>query len=231
MARIEYPFVRGREYPFSKLTEFRSDLLAHRQNDQNFSGDIRLNKLPWAKVYNEEIVPIALLADVKRFEESETFKLMPEGDPADIELGLVTGKLRCQVTLADPVWSDRKSGRGSGYLSSLRMRLLSEGFPAFGGRKIHQEKNGEIVSVPDALSQQKRNSACRLGLRQAMVRKQKHDGTGFALLIYARELCFQLIDCDRFELSDFVSDAMRDICTFKFRPLWVVDDGFLWEHQ
>ena len=225
MARIEFPFERDRDYSFAELRTFLSELRVNRQNDPAFSAEVRCNRVPWAKVYNEEIVPIALLADQKGLRETDTFRLTAEGDPADIVLGLATGKVLCQITVADPTWPEKNPKSGSGYVRSLRMELLREGEPAFGGRYTYK-KNGTIVSEPHARDVREDYDACRRGLFQAFKRKQGHDGSGYALLIYARGYRFQLID---FDLSALVSAAVREFGEINFRPVWVVDDKFFWE--
>jgi hypothetical protein len=222
---MEFPFARDRDYPFAELRAFRSDLLKFRQINHQFSDDLRCNKLHWAKTYNEEIAPTAILADEKGFGERETFRLMPEGYPADIVLGLDTGNIPCQITVADPVWPSMNDRSGGGYVRSLQMELLRTDELTFGGKNTYK-KDGVIISEPHARDVQEDYLACRLGLGQALARKQMHDGSGFALLIYARGHRFQLID---FDFSTFVAATVREIDPVSFKPLWVVDDGFLWE--
>ena len=61
MSKIHFPFLRGETHTFGELRAFEAALLKIRQEDLVFSGDLRSNKLLWAKARNEELLPIVLL--------------------------------------------------------------------------------------------------------------------------------------------------------------------------
>lgn len=105
------------------------------------------------------------------------------------------------------------------------MEVLRKGDPAFGGAKIRRE-NGSILCEPHARDALVDYEACKQGLVSAIKRKQPHDGSGCALLIYARGYRFQLID---FDISALIKDGLNLAGDTKFAPLWVVDANFFWE--
>jgi hypothetical protein len=229
MAPIDFPFERNREYLFGDLRECQSKLSRIRQ--KRFSDDLRRNKLPWAKHYNEELAPIALLADHKGFDDREKFTLTPEGHPVDVVLRLHDKMIPCQVTVAFPAWPEMSIKGGGGHEYSLRMELLGKGKPYFGGGKTRRggktrKDHGVIISEPHARHPLVDYAACKAGLVAAIKRKQSYDGAGRALLIYAREYHIHLIDLDAHVL---IEDAVREAGGITFHPLWVVDQGLFWE--
>jgi hypothetical protein len=225
MAPLDLPFFRDRSYPLSALRAFSSELASARRADQAFSGELRSNRLPWAKVWNEELVPIVLMADQKRYAGDDTFRLMPEGHETDVELFVGNRHIACQITVADPAWSETGPESSGSYLNHLRMERLRLGKPVFGGsntRKI----DGAIVSEPHARDAREDLAACRRRLIAAINRKENHDGIGSTLIIYARGHRFLLID---FDMSELVAAAVRDAGAPTFKRICVVDDRFLWE--
>jgi hypothetical protein len=227
MSKIHFPFLRGETHTFGELRAFEAALLKIRQEDSVFSGDLRSNKLPWAKTRNEELLPIVLLADHKGFANSEKFELMSAGHPTDVTV-YTGGRARpYQITVADPAWDLSGSGNSGGYLHHLRMERLRLGAPAFGGANTKKE-NGIIVSEPYARSVQDDIDACRRPLIEAIKRKQAHDGSGCTLLIFARGYRFLLIDVN---VAELVTDAACLAGANSFERVCVVDAKFFWESE
>jgi hypothetical protein len=227
MNKIHFPFLRGEKHTFSELRAFEAALLKIRQEDPVFSGDLRSNKLPWAKARNEELLPIVLLADHKGFADSEEFELMPEGHPTDVTVYAARNTRAYQITVADPAWDVSGPGSSGGYLHHLRMEQLRLGEPAFGGANTRKEY-GVIVSEPHARNVQDDIDACRRRLVEAIKRKRTHDGTGCTLLIFARGYRFLLIDVD---VAELVADVVYQAAASKFERFCVLDEKFLWESQ
>jgi hypothetical protein len=105
MSKIHFPFLRAQKYTFGELRAFEAALLKARQQDAVFSGDLRSNKVSWAKTRNEELLPIGLLADHKGFADSDKFELMPEGHSTDVQAHTGTHITCYQITVADPAWT------------------------------------------------------------------------------------------------------------------------------
>jgi len=218
---VHFPFVRDRKHSIGELRAFEAELLTARQRDQAFSAVLRTNQMPWAKVRNEELLPIKLFADHTGMDDEERFRLMPEGHDTDVEIFGKENCIKFQITVADPIWDDAHSG---GYLRSLRMDLLQLGMPAFGGARVRKEK-GVPVSEPHARSAEDDIRACITGLVKALDRKRTHVGAGQSLLIYAREFSFLLIDADE---SEVIASAIAQAGAHTFDQVYVVDERFIW---
>ncbi|HJW42626.1 MAG TPA: hypothetical protein VJ476_15530 [Rhizomicrobium sp.] len=225
MTKLEFPFVRDQYYSIGALRAFELELATYRQRDQEFSGELRSNRLPWAKAWNEELVPIALMANQKCYADRDAFRLMPEGHSTDVEILAENRRVACQVTVADPAWSETGPGSSGSYLHHLRMEQLRQGGPAFGGGNTCKI-DGTIISEPHARDALDDLTACRRRLVEAIERKRSHEGKGTTLVIYARGHRFLLID---FDMTELVAGAVRDADAQSFERVCVVDDKFIWE--
>ncbi len=131
----------------------------------------------WAKEYNEELAPVALLADHKGFDDREKFTRMPEGNPVDVVLRLHDKTIRCQVTVAFPVWPGMSITGGGGYEYSLGMERLGMGAPYFGGG-VTRKEHGVIISEPHARHPSVDYAACKDGLVAAIKRSSHMTARG-----------------------------------------------------
>jgi hypothetical protein len=227
MCKIQFPFLRGQKYTFGELRAFEAALLTARQQEGVFSGDLRSNRVSWAKTRNEELLPIGLLADQQGLADSDRFELMPEGHSTDVQVYRGEHTTRYQVTVADPTWENSGPSSSGGYLHHLRMELLRCGKPAFGGANT-RKKNGIIVSTPHARDVQDDIDACRRRLIDAIKRKKAHDGTGCTLLIYARGHRFLLIDVN---VAELVTDSVLQAGATSFERVCVVGERFFWQSE
>lgn len=218
---VHFPFVRDAVHSIGELRAFEAGLLTARQGDQTFSAVLRTNQIPWAKVRNEELLPIKFFADHTGTDDTELFRLMPEGHDTDVEIFGKDNCIKFQITVADPTWDGAPAG---GYLRSLRMDLLQLGMPAFGGARARKEK-GVPVSEPHARSTEDDIRACINGLVKALDRKRTHVGAGQSLMIFAREFPFLLIDADE---SKVVASAIAQAGAHTFDQVYVVDERFFW---
>jgi hypothetical protein len=83
---ISFPFERNKFYTIGELRAFQTKLSQARRRDPILSANIRARKLPWAKLCCEELFPITVFADHNRLADDAEFRIMPEGDPVDVEL-------------------------------------------------------------------------------------------------------------------------------------------------
>jgi hypothetical protein len=224
MTAVSLPFARGETYPIRDLRAFAAELAAQRQAEPAFSGELRSNRLGWAKAWNEELLPVLLFVDQEGISDDGTFRLMPEGHATDVELVVQGQQIACQVTIADPSWADAGPAKSGGYLHHLQMECLREGRPAFGGGNT-AKVDRKIVSSPHARDVAEDLAACRRSLAAAIRRKADHDGSRSMLLIYARGQRFLLVD---FDMAALVGKAVRDVGATSFARIAVVDDKFLW---
>ena len=148
------------------LRDFRAQLSIYRRSDPEFSQQLRENRpSPWAKAWNEELVPLMHLADGLGLQDGERFILMPEGHEHDGEL-VVAGERCCvQVTVADPVWLS--SSFPAGQLHALKLQHSRSGEPAWGGANL--SRNGRrTVSVPHAEVSHRGRGGLQAGLVAAV---------------------------------------------------------------
>src|SRR5882724_857520 len=105
MEEIVFPFERGKEFALGELRAFESSLSDRRQLNPALSGELRCNKVAWAKTRNEELVPLKLFVDHHALPDDDRFILMPPGDAVDVQLTTRAGQIPFQVTVVDPAWT------------------------------------------------------------------------------------------------------------------------------
>lgn len=72
---MEFPFNRDVFYSVGQLRDFEVELASRRAADKHFSDNLRSNKLPWAKLRNEELMPFALVLTGVKFLVQRSLKL------------------------------------------------------------------------------------------------------------------------------------------------------------
>ena len=215
-----FPFVRGLEAEISALRDFAARLSSYRRAYQGFSQRLRENGRPWAKAWNEELVPLLYLADGLQLAGDDRFALMAPGHASDVELVARGERRAIQVTVADLVWPE--ASFPAGQLHALKNKHLAEG-PVWGGAHLHRDASGKIVSEPHARGPD--DDACRAGLVAALERKRPHDGRGKTLLVYAREFSQHLYDSDTHAIF---ADAVATVPQLTFDLVCVVDWHVFW---
>lgn len=187
---IKFPFERDRWYRLSDLRVFCDEVAQSRRSDPKLSSDIRLNRLPWSKLFNEELHPFRHFADIREFPDTAEFKLSALYHPA-VDLHFRWHQeVTIQVTIADVAWG---SARDAGKAVRWLYEYLEHSLFAFGGggtRKV----NGALISEPRVLTSEDRIEACVKALQVALVRKLHSAGRADWLLVYARGFATQLID-------------------------------------
>ena len=227
---MRFPFSRERSYLVGELRTFEAELRVARQADPELSRSIRGHKLPWAKLWTEEMLPLWLYAGHSSLPDDDEFRMMIEGHPVDAEIrSRSVGVLSFQITTAYPEWDEPgQDARSGGYVRHLERFGSNQGVPIFGGGRISKAANGRVTSQPRARSPEISRLAWQAGLAKAIAAKVTksvtYAGKVDVLLVYANRLRFETID-DRTE--DIVllamQTALHDMQSLPFRKLIVLD--------
>jgi hypothetical protein len=206
----------GEWYTIGHLREVASGIIGDRQKDPALSAKLRTqlrSEVPWAKSWNEELFPLKLLADHKKFLDADMFRWTPEG-VADFEIRAAGAVIKIQSTMAYPEWSVTVSQRG-GHVHHREMKNVNAVGHSFGGG---------LVSVPRARGYEEDLRAWRSGIRTALAGKLKPKYAGCGLLIFARGCRFNTID---FSFEEVVTPALTEVGTATwgqvFETLYVLD--------
>lgn len=214
-----YPLVEGRTYRIGDLRAAETALLAERQADQDLSSRLRVQEridIEWAKLRNEEWLPLMLLADGLRLDPSDTFRWTPAG-AADFVVSAGTRTLNVQCTMAYDEPAD--ANYHGGHLHHLEMKHQRDNGFYFGGGKI---------SEPNALDVVEQLASWRTGIRSAVeakLAKTSYAGQELDLLVYARMCSFDLID---FSLEEVAGPVLETIGKNRwgqaFANIYIVDN-------
>lgn len=225
-----FPFRRDQTYTFGELRSFEKELTSARQSDPAMSREWRVpgtsEAARLAKI-REETYPLMLLADLKVYPGSSTFRLTPDGTPA-IDAVVCDGSdsFQVQITIADPIWFD-SNGQPSngGYDHRLTMEGLNKDGVVHGLAAMRRE-NGEIASGKPVKSFSEEFDACVRGIVGALNRKISDASVNARLLVHARGYCMHVID---FSLEDVVHAALQQIGPAKvdgaYSAYYFVDEG------
>jgi hypothetical protein len=235
---ISFPFERDKFYSIGELRAFQTKLSLARQRDPVLSANIRARKLPWAKLYCEELFPIRLFADHNRLPGDAEFRIMPEGNSVDVELRSSPGLTRFQITTAYAEWDEPgDEARDGGYIRhALEMAGVNQGTPVFGGGQIEKTADGQIVSNPRARSPDIDRVAWHLGLTKAirskLAKSETYSQKVDVLLVYAEWLRLNTIN-EKTEdvVSPAIQEAIRDTSTLPFMKLIILDQGAYVEYR
>jgi hypothetical protein len=191
LTEFRFPFERCRWYPIRELRIFERELSEIRLSNSVFSNKLRCNGPTWAKLWNEELVPISLLVDWHELSDSLEFQIAGGGDPmADLYLRFSEHQVGFQITVADVDWN----GDG-GRTWALENQALANGMVAWGGGGTSKKNyKSKVESVPVTISHEDRVRACTQALAKALQRKTSKPEHSDCLLIYSRGAAFQLFD-------------------------------------
>jgi hypothetical protein len=228
---ISFPFERDKFYSIGELRVFQTQLSEAFQEDPALGDNIRAGKLPWAKLWREELFPILLYADHDHLADDAEFRVMPAGNTVDVELRYASELTRFQITTAYPEWDEPgDEARDGGYIRhALEYAGVNQRVPVFGGGQIEKGPDGRIVSNPRARSPNVNRTAWHLGLTKAISNKlaksetysQKVD----VLLVYAEWLRINTIDE---KTADVVLPAIEEAIpesSLPFTKLIILDQG------
>jgi hypothetical protein len=217
--RSIYPLEHDRLYTVDELREAEATLLADRQADQDLSSRLRVQdrkEIDWAKLRNEEWLPLMLLSNGLGLDDADTFRWTPAG-AADFVIASGKNTLNVQCTMAYDEPEEAKFR--SGHLHHLEMKHQRENGFYFAGGKI---------SEPTARDVMEQLSTWRTGIVSAVeakLAKTSYLGQRLDLLVYARKCSFDLID---FSLAEVVLPALDAIGNNNwgrvFANLYVVDN-------
>jgi hypothetical protein len=187
---LRFPFERERWYPLAKLRAYCDEVSQRRRRDSKLSSALRLNGLQDSKVFNEELQPFRILADLRGFPDEAEFELAAPYQPAiDLRFRLER-EVSIQITVADLDWGVSSN---PGEVVRWQNEFLAQHSFAFGGGGT-RKKNGIVSSEPHTVSSEDRINACEKGLCSALSRKMSGSKKADWLLVYARGFASQLID-------------------------------------
>jgi len=125
------------------------------------------------KTLVRRVIPILLFAGQNRLPDDAGFRIMPAGNPVDVELRHLERLTRFQITTAYPEWDEPgNDARNGGYIRhALEVAVVNQHVPVFGGGYIWRGADGRIISEPRARSPDNDRDAWHLGLTKAIRRK------------------------------------------------------------
>ena len=221
---IDFPFYRSVPHTIGQLRQFAFHLAQTRKANQPFSSNLRSNKkLPWAKLWNEELAPLAILANILKCNDEDKFIISEQAAPGpDAYLTFNNVELRIQITVSDPEWG---GGGEGGYIDFLQNEVLREGGVAWGGGGTRKD-NGTILSSPKVLNSHERITACRRGIWSALERKAGKSNGANLLHVYARDYLIQTMDEGfQFVVEMVIESFLLQKARFDFeRAIFVTDD-------
>jgi hypothetical protein len=214
-----YPLETGRLYTIGELRAAEAMLLAERQADQELSSRLRVQdrkEIEWAKLRNEEWSPLMLLADGLGLDDADTFRWTPAG-AADFVIAASEKTMNVQCTMAYDEPEEAEYRRGQ--LHHLEMKHQRENGFYFGGGRISEPV---VRDVAEQLTTWRTGIVSSVKSKLA---KTNYLGQQLALLVYARECSFDLID---FSLAEVVVPALDGIGKSNwgrvFNEIYVVDN-------
>lgn len=236
---MRFPFEQGQTYTIGALRAFERELSAARQGDETLTKEWRVPSTregrAWGKL-REETYPIKLLADHKRFSDTDTFRLKPYAFPGiDADLSAGGERFGLQITLADPMWAkaDAKVQHG-GYDHRLQMEALNRQGIVRGSGNFRRDGD-QIVCDEPVRKGSDRADACRKGIIDALARKSKPGVQPTTrLLIHTRAYTIQVADEG---YASVVAEAIREFeaagdgRVIPFAAVYFVDESEFAEHS
>jgi len=217
----EFPFIRQSWYSLKELADFEDALLVARQQDKQLDADLRLARLPWMKLRNDELYPLRYFAEQTHLAEDTQFKICDEGADADFELK-VAGEAtrRLQVTRAGPDWTPDNPNWGSDH--KLYMEKLNREGRSSGWGPYHRESDGSIFNREEVISTDERNQPYLVGLVKALKGKQDHRIPDCDLIVHAvtyhEAMNPQTFVC-------IANAALSNVALNNFRSVYILDSG------
>jgi len=143
--------------------------------------------------------------------DADSFMWTPDG-PADFTIGLSSGPLNIQCTMAYPEWP-AAAGKPPGQIHYLEMKQYNETGRSYGGG---------LISEPHAREAEEDVRAWQAGINSAVLNKLRPKYAGTHLLVYVPRCQFDTID---FSFSDIVGAAVREVPDWKdvFKGLYILD--------
>jgi hypothetical protein len=159
---MDFPFNRDQYFPIAHLLEFGQQLSNIRQSDLILSNKLReptSNEFSWVKLWHEELIPLLYCVRHGKISSDATFRIMPNGNPVDLEICHEGNVTRLQFTVADAKWASTKKGSQHHLLvEALNTGEVTSGFGPF------RRKNVEVTGRDRALSSADLNRAYGDGL-------------------------------------------------------------------
>ena len=235
---ITFPFERDRTHTFGELRAFERDLSAARQANPALSKEWRVpstDPMKEAAKVREETFPLMLLADLKGYPDSSTFRLMPYGFPKiDAAVKTEADKFDLQITTADPIWLRPDGSPSNGGYDERLVREALNNAGVVQGLAAMRRDNGIIVSGKPMRSFDEEFEACARGIETTLKKKIISSSSQVRLLVHARDYCIHAVD---FPFSRVVNKAFdligRSKLEVAYGAYYFVDEGsrIFFEHS
>jgi hypothetical protein len=217
---IVFPFERDQYYSVQRLQEFEAELLRMRLSDQVLGNRLRTPTDPawrWIKLRNEELIPMLYCVRHHKFSRDAFFRIMPEGDPVDLQVRDGDLEMKLQVTVAYPVWGSSKKGSQH----HLKVEALNTG-EIVSGYGPYKRTGGIVTGADRMKSSEEVDRVYGDGLKQALERKSKKDGSDQILVIYCQ---FYTGGIDAARFRKLAERAIASCNMTNFAHVWLVDYG------
>jgi hypothetical protein len=185
-----YPFGDDSWFTAGSLRDFKANISSWRQQNPVLSSELRLNRLPWAKEWNEELSPFCALAECLNIADSCQVRLAPRHAKAFDLFIRRDREISVQMTIADLDWGLE---RNPGKVVRWEFERLGKNKIVFGGGGTRKQ-GGEVMSEPRIISPDDRLAACERGMLRALVKKLEKTPKADWLGIYCRNFINQLWD-------------------------------------
>jgi hypothetical protein len=223
---LSFPFVRDVIYPTAAIRDFQKALGRGYSEDPDLSIKTRGRKFPWAKLWDEELLPIFLFASQQQLPADAKFRIMPEGHAVDVEIQTSGETTRFQITTAYPDWNEAATG---GYTRHLEREGLNQGTAVFGGGRILKNPNGQVASSPrgrlsPAIACQAWKSGLMKAINDKLAKSETYYGIVDILLVFADRLLFDIFPVKTTHLVlPLIAEAVRGLETPLFKKIVVLD--------
>lgn len=217
----EFPFIRQSWYSLIELADFEDALLAARRQDKQLDADLRLARLPWMKLRNDELYPLRYFAEQTHLAEDTQFKICDEGADADFELKVVgEATRRLQVTRAGPIWTQDNPNWGIDH--KLHMEKLNWEGQSLGWGPYRKESDGSISNREEMLSTEERDRPYLDGLVKALKGKRYHRIPDCDLIVHANTY-HEAMNPQTF--ARIANVALSNVALNNFSSVYILDYG------
>lgn len=188
---------RGQWVLLGELREKRNAVSNHGRKGDDVDKAIKSDRYDArtrsSKDYYEELHPFLYHADSRHFSDDAVCRLMPAGDPIDMELEEQGRVWRFQITTSRvdvrEVFPHFAHLGSPGYQEALATEVMRrEGFAS--DDALYERRNGVATVIEEteiARSGECYLRAARAGLLDSLRVKKKHDGSGAELIVWHSE--------------------------------------------
>ncbi len=172
----------------------------------------------FAKLRADEYLPALRFAKLLSPQNYTHFRLPPEGDAVDIQLGSASDLEDFQITIANADWANDGSNPGKHH--HLAKKMLNQEGVVYGNGPFEM-KDGKVVNRGRMMrGLQEGDNACRRAIVAALERKANTDGANCALLVYLAESGLAL-NSPLDQIANEAAAASKKLPTFN--PIYVLN--------